>query len=148
MKTKFKGDFALGIIDKDKKILNYLNECQLVTELPTVLQLFKHRQANHYLIIIRPAMERWVMNATTIAGLSLLNFDLPNTLEGLCDITKTSKEDKVDVHASKFYSLFKELNRINPPAVAVLKFWITYLKDNPYQADLAYIIDQTQIYCE
>ena len=145
MKTKFKDDFALGIIDKDKKILSYLNECQIVIELAGVLQLYKHKTANHYLIIIRPAMERWIMNATATAGLSLSDFELPDTLDKLCDITKTSKEDRVDVHASKFYSLFRELNKLNPPSVAVLKFWITYLKDNPYRQDLPHLILQTEI---
>ena len=143
IKVKLKGEFALGIIDKDKKALKYLDKCQLVCEMSGFSQLFKHKVEHHYLIIIRPAMERWIMNTTVISGLSLLDFDLPDTLDKLCDITKTSKDDKDDLHAPKFYRLFREVNRINPPSITVLKFWITYLKNNPYKADLAHIIEQT-----
>ncbi len=58
MQSKLKGDFALGIIDKDKKALKYLDECQLVCEHDGFLQLLKHQTQNHFLIIIRPAMEK------------------------------------------------------------------------------------------
>ena len=143
MKEKFKDDFALGIIDKDKKVLRYLNECQLVCEQVGFLQLHKHSTKNHYLIIIRPAMEKWILNTADVAGLSLQEFGLPDDLDKLCDITKTARSDKGDPNAPKFGQLFSELIERNPTAIAVLSFWINYLKANPYNADLAFLTQET-----
>lgn len=143
MKEKLKGDFALGIIDKDKKTLKYLDECHPVCEQAGFLQLFKHTTEHHYLIVVRPAMERWILNTAGNAGLSLTNFDLPDDLDKLCDLTKTAKNDKDDPNAPKFGQLFREFKRCNPPSVAVLTFWITYLKANPYTADMDWIIQET-----
>ena len=143
MKGKLKGDFALGVIDKDKKALNYLDECQLVCEHDGFLQLLKHTTQNHYLIIIRPAMERWILNTANVAGLLLTDFDLPDNLDKLCDLTKTAKSDKDDLNARKFVRLFKEIRLRNPPSVALLTFWINYLKANPYTADLNWLVEET-----
>ncbi|GAB3642727.1 hypothetical protein [Spirosoma arcticum] len=140
---KLRGDFALGIIDKDKKVLKYLDECQLVCEQAEFLQLYKHGSEHHYLIIIRPAMERWILNTADVAGLSLKDFDLPDDLDKLCDLTKTAKSDKQDPNAQKFGQLFRELRRYNPPSVTVLSFWITYLKANPYTVDTDWLIQET-----
>lgn len=144
MQVKLKDDFALGIIDKDKKALNYLDECQLVCEHDGFLQLLKHETQNHYLMIIRPAMEKWILNTANTAGLSLIDFDLPNDLDKLCDLTKTAKSDREDTNAQKFGALFKALRQSNPPSISILKFWITYLKANPYQADLTHLIQETE----
>ncbi|WP_157579249.1 hypothetical protein [Spirosoma montaniterrae] len=141
---KLRGDFALGIIDKDKKALKYLDECQLVCELDGFLQLLRHQTEHHYLIMIRPAMERWILNTASVASLSLPDFDLPDNLEKLCDLTKTAKSDREDSNAQKFGRLFKELKRSNPPAIAILTFWISYLKANPYTADVDWLVLETE----
>lgn len=143
MQEKLEGDFALGIIDKDKKALKYLDECQLVCEQDGFLQLLKHQTQNHFLIIIRPAMEKWILNTAKSSGLSLPDFGLPADLDKLCDLTKTAKGDKEDPNVQKFGSLFRALRQSNPPSITILKFWITYLKANPYQADLNYLIQET-----
>lgn len=143
MTKKLKGDFALGIIDKGKEVLKYLDECQLVCEQTDFLQLHRHTNEHHYLIVIRPAMERWILSTANVAGLSLRDFDLPDDLDKLCDLTKTAKSDKQDLNAHKFGQLFREFRRCNPPSVAILTFWITYLKDNPYTADTDRLIQET-----
>lgn len=43
---RLKGDFALGIIDKDKKALRYLDECQLICEHAGFSQLLKHNRTS------------------------------------------------------------------------------------------------------
>lgn len=143
MREKLTGDFALGIIDKDKRVLSYLDKCQPVYTLDGCLQLLKHETEKHYLIIIAPAVERWILNTATAAGLSLTDFDLPDDLNKLCDLTKTAKSDKDDPNAQKFGQIFREFRRRNPLPVAVLTFWITYLKSNPYTADLDWLIQET-----
>ncbi len=140
---RLKGDFALGVIDKDKRAIKYLDECKLICEQDGFLQLFKHRTENHYLILIKPAMEKWILNTTASAGLSMSDFDLPDDLDKLCDITKTAKGDSEDANSSKFVKLFKALKQANPPSIAVLKLWVSYLKDNPYTADMDQLSDGT-----
>lgn len=141
---RLKGDFALGIIDKDKKALRYLDECQLICEHAGFSQLLKHTTEHQYLIVVGPAMERWILNTTNFAGLSLADFDLPDGFDELCDLTKTAKGDKEDPNALKFVRLFKELRRSSPPSVAILRFWISYLKANPYTADMNWLIQETE----
>ena len=58
-------------------------------------------------------------------------------------ITKTSKDENDDEFSSNFKELFKELRIKNPSKVAVLRFWIEYLKANTYQADLDFIRSET-----
>ncbi len=137
------GDFALGIVDKDKKALKYLDECQPVCEHIGSLQLLKHKNEHHYLILIKPAMKRWILNTASDANVSITNFGLPSELEKLCYLTKTAKSDRDDPNVQKFGQLFKALRHANPPAVAILTFRISYLKANPYTADLAFLQTET-----
>jgi hypothetical protein len=59
MKEKLCNNFALGIVDKDKIELAYFQEFNIVAEMPNGIQLCKHRsEAHHYLIFIRPTMEK------------------------------------------------------------------------------------------
>jgi hypothetical protein len=62
----------------------------------------------------------------------------------LTKITKTSKSENNDEYSSNFKDLFNALKLENPSNVAVLRFWIEYLKANPYQVDLDYIRSETR----
>jgi hypothetical protein len=144
MQERFSDDFAVGIIDRDKKELGYANEFDLVVEVPSTLQLFKHRNKNHYLIFICPAIEKWIIACATDADLLLQDFGLPPDFAALTKITKTSKSENNDEYSANFKDLFNALRLENPSNVAVLRFWIEYLKANPYQADLDYIRSETR----
>lgn len=139
MQERFNDDFALGIIDHDKRELGYANQFDLVVEVTDTLQLFKHRNKNHYLIFICPAVEKWIIACAVDAELSLPDFGLPSDFQSLTKITKTSKSENNDIFSSNFRDLFESLKLENPSNVAVLRFWIEYLKANPYQADLDFV---------
>ncbi len=143
MQQKFKDDFAVGIIDRDKKELGYVNEFDLVIEAPNILQLLKHQNKNHYLIFICPAVEKWIISCALDAGILPSDYGLPNDFQSLMKITKTSKDENDDEFSSNFKELFKALRIKNPAKVAVLIFWIEYLKANPYQANLDFIRNET-----
>ncbi|MDF7820305.1 hypothetical protein P1X15_21975 [Runella sp. MFBS21] len=143
MKEKLAGDFALGIIDRDKVELGYASEFDLATELTGVLQLCKHRTRNHYLIFIEPAIEKWIIRNADDAGISLINFGLPHDFDSLRKLTKTSKSENNDPFSFHFQKLFKELKRQSPKGISILSFWINYLKANQYNANLQYLIDET-----
>lgn len=57
MQTKFTDKFALGIIDKDKRILKYTQEFDIIHKVEGKLELLKHPQKHHFIIYICPAVE-------------------------------------------------------------------------------------------
>lgn len=133
MQEKFKDKFAVGIVDKDKKELKYSNEFELIIDL-TDLQLYKHKniKIHHYLILIIPAIEIWILNNANEVNLLLSDFELPDDLKELTKITKkiTSRYDK------KFKMLFDELLKRKAKKVLILSEWIKYLKDNNYKINI------------
>ena len=143
MKEYFNDNFAVGIIDRDKKELGYANEFDLVIEVSDSLQLFKHRNKNHYLIFICPAVEKWIIACASDAGIMLSDYGLPNDFRSLMKTTKTSKSENDDEFSSNFKELFKALRTENPSKVAVLRFWVEYLIANPYHTDLEFIRSET-----
>ncbi len=143
MQERFNDNFAVGIIDRDKKELAYVKQFNLVIEIPDTLQLLKHIDENHYLIFICPAVEKWIIASASDANLLLSDYGLPNDFRSLTNITKTSKSENDDEFSSNFKELFKALRVENPSNVAVLRFWIEYLKSHPFQADLDFIMSET-----
>ena len=76
MKEKFADRFALGIIDKDKKQMNYLNEFNVVINSGSLL-LHKHKTKPHYIIQINPAVEAFIIQSAISVGILITDFDLP-----------------------------------------------------------------------
>jgi hypothetical protein len=144
MREKLGNDFALGIVDRDKLELTYFKEFDLITEIPENIQLLKHKsEPHHYLIFIRPTMEKWIIFCAEESGISLGDFGLPDDFRQLLKITKTSKSENEDVYSSNFRDLFKEFGRLKSHSIATLTFWIEYLKGNPSSADLGHIQEKT-----
>ena len=133
MKEKLGNGFALGIIDKDKKEVQYLNEFKEEwVKGPLRLHRHKDPQRHHYIIQISPAIEALIMNAAEAAGLSLSDYDLPSTFEAF---KKQSKQEtsKKDV---RFKRLFRDLHAQNVPEIVLLANWVNYLKQMNYKADI------------
>lgn len=131
MKEKFTDDFALGIIDKDKKDVAYLNEFVVLVDKDTLF-LHKHKHRNHYIIQISPAIEKFILEAAHTANISLLDYGLPTELPALMKVTK-STNSKVD---PRFKKLFRDLKRSEGTHIATLTKWIIYLKENRYNIDI------------
>lgn len=132
MQRFFSDQFALGILDKDKRELFYLREFdRLVAH--HHLELFKHRHRHHYIILIAPAIELFIINNAAEAGISLVSFDLPDTLDELRKVSKSvgSKTDP------RFQKLFNKLVEKKTSEVMLLIAWIRYLKEKNYKANIA-----------
>jgi hypothetical protein len=131
MKNKFANDFCVGIIDEDRKDLDYLNEFDLVSE-TNYLKLRKHKRANHYIIQVRPVIEKWMMSICSEFGIPMNKFDLPDNWIDLVRISKsvTSKHDQ------RFIRLFKKMKSEEVEPVMQLQKWLEYLKANKYNADI------------
>jgi hypothetical protein len=123
MRIDFKDDFALGIIDKDKKSIKYLEEFGLIVSNRNLF-LFKHANKHHFIIQIYPAIEKFLLDSSLEVDLDLSVYGLENELEGLKRITKkqTSKKNP------QLIGLFKELKKRNASQIVTLAKWINYLK--------------------
>lgn len=144
MLGKFNDAFAVGIIDKDKQIQAYVEQFDLVYDVPDVLQLLKHPDRHHYFIFICPAVEKWIILNADEVVLSLTDFNLPHNFNQLKDITKTSKSENDDPYSANLQQLFKEIKRRKSRYWMVLSLWIEYLKTHPYDADMHFLIQETE----
>jgi hypothetical protein len=144
MKGKLNDHFALGIVDKDKRALEYSQEFDIVMNIPSNLELYKHREKPHYLVFICPAVESWILDRAEESGIQLEDFGLPNNLDGLRNITKTSTSEEKDPYSSNLARLFRALYNSQNQIVSVLAFWITYLKQYHYHADMEELIRQAE----
>ena len=143
MKEELADEFALGVVDEDVEDREYAQAFQVVYELPGCLKLLKHSHRHHFLIYLCPAVEKWIIARAEDARLSLETYGLPHDFDKLRKISKTSKSENSDPYSDHFQRLFRAFRQANPPSIAVLTFWITYLKANPYQIDLDYLIRET-----
>jgi hypothetical protein len=131
MKEDFINVFCVGIIDEDRRDLDYLKEFDLKVE-STGLKLWKHKSKHHFIIQLKPVIEEWIIKACNDSEISLTDFNLPGDLKSLKRISK-SKESKKDI---RFINLFKEMLKKNCEEVIRLKNWIEYLKTEKYTADI------------
>jgi hypothetical protein len=95
MQSKLQDKFAIGIIDDDKYKHSYFNEfCQIAVSDDAIL--YKHRERNHYFIVICPAMERFILTAAQQCKVSPATYNLPSALDAFMKITKreASKNNK------------------------------------------------------
>jgi hypothetical protein len=131
MKEKFEDAFCVGIIDEDRKELDYLKEFSLLKETEH-LKLWKHENKHHYIIQLRPVIEEWILTNCSTVEIDIGEFKLPNTVRQLMKISKSvaSKNDE------RFIQLFKKMMQQNVEAVMELKKWLEYLRNNNYQADI------------
>ena len=131
MKERFADRFALGIIDRDKHELDYLNEFNEICRHGSLI-LHKHKTRHHYIIQINPAIERFILKNADAIGVSLRVFDLPTDFDQLKKESKTvnSKKDQ------RFKKLFKTLSNHGAPDILKLESWVRYLKEKNYEADM------------
>lgn len=127
MKEKMQDRFALGIIDKDKRKVSYADEFELLAKNDS-LELLKHPQKPHYIIYIKPAVERFIFKAVEELNLKLSDFKLPDDFEAFKRESK-NQDTKKD---SRFKQLFKALS--NASDMQLLRNLIVYLQANPYSA--------------
>jgi hypothetical protein len=136
--------FALGIVDEDFEDRAYPKQFELIYHLPNQIKLKKHPDKHHYLIMICPVFEKWLLKIVDEMGHTMNDFGLPDDLEKLKNITKTSKSETEDPYSDNFRRLFKALRDTNPQSVILIRHWITYLKQNPFTADLTYLRQTTE----
>lgn len=123
--------FAVGIIDKDKRAIKYLDTFEKITESVNIF-LFKHPDKHHYIVQISPAIEKFILNVAKEVGVKPETFGLPDEFEHLKKITKR----KTSRHDLSLRQLFLELKNNKAQQIVTLAKWISYLKEKNYEANM------------
>lgn len=144
MDEKLGDKFALGIVDEDMLERKYASQFSVQQQnILGKLCLLKHTHRHHYLILLCPAIEKWIITCAEEINLNLEDFGLPHNVDMLRKITKTSKSEHDDPYSENFQRLFKAMKMA--PGMMVLALWIQKLKENPYNIDLNVLAAQTQV---
>lgn len=138
MQTKFKDRFAVGIIDKDKRRIPYLDEFDLIGSRASI-ELHKHKLKSHYIIQISPAVERFILQSAEEIEIKLADYGFPETLNELTLITKqiTSKKDP------KLKKLISDLK--DTTGIKLLTDLLEYLAINRYNSDISILKSMIRI---
>jgi hypothetical protein len=130
IRMRLNDNFAVGIVDKDKRKLEHTDDFNLLVSKQN-LELHVRTHKNHYLIFHRP-IEQWLLDEAALYGISLASHHLPATLKELIKISKreSSKSDQ------RFKDLFRALKAEKTSGISLLAKWIEHLMANPYNADI------------
>lgn len=129
LKGKLRDGFALGVIDNDKEKPGEFHKYKLVGE-SEHFSLKQHEELpNHYIIVIKPAQERFILSCAEAAGIDMKSYHLSSDLDGLKEQTK----DVMSKNNVDFKRLFKRLRREGE--MSLLKSVMDYLCDHPFNVN-------------
>lgn len=129
MKKKFNDKFAIGIIDDDKRKHTYVNEFKEIASSRHIV-LLKHPSKSHYLILIRHAVEDFILSCVEELKIDMSKYGLPSDMEGLKIVTKNEQSS----HDPRFNKLFRDLCKASE--LTALSKVLVYLNDKKYNSDV------------
>lgn len=123
LQTKLKDSIALGIIDEDKNKTSpkYFDEFYTV-ERQNSLLLKKHGKNKHFLIIVCPEIENWLLMEAQSVGIrpESERFGLPSNMQGFIKVSKLS-----DIYKNDGFKVFiRDLLKAEAPGISTMKKWI------------------------
>ena len=124
--------FAVGVVDTDKQQPPYWDEFLPIEE-SHHLSLKKHESRSQYVILINPALERFLLDCVKEAELDLQDYGLPSNFDEFRHLTK----DVDSKRETKFKNLFKALQ--NHKEMQILASVLTYLHCEGYKAETKYL---------
>lgn len=133
LKNRHQNNFALGIVDEDKNKgpqAKYFSEFVIIAEENNLI-LKKHIHNKHYLILICPEIEKWLLADSEKVKINPANknYNLPEELKDFVQKTKIQNIEKNE----GFKRFIKDLVKENAPSITTLKRWIELF--NKHQLD-------------
>lgn len=133
--------FAVGIIDKDKRQIKYLEQFKIIDEVKGngALILWRHKtlEKHHFIVQICPALEQWLKEVCERENIDLSEFG-ENVLEGIKYHTKSTSR----LNDPKLQKLFAEVNKKSDnTSIRKLKNWISLLREKNYKVDINELIN-------
>lgn len=128
LQKRLRNKIALGIIDEDRgkgSVPKYFSEFDIIAQENNLI-LKRHKIRKHYLILICPEIEKWLLTDAENVNInpSDAEYNLPDKLQGLIQISKIRDIDKND----DFKKFIKALVREQAPSITTLKKWIDLFK--------------------
>ena len=133
-KGKYKNEFAVGIIDNDKRKLSYIEDGFVKIGQTENLTFLKHRNKHQYIIKVgkeHKAMETFIKANVDALGMKMEDFGLPSDLAKLIEQTKDSVSTQKDPRILKLCKTMRQ-----SPEVAKLQDILAYLAANKYNVDI------------
>ena len=133
-----KGDlyetFGVGMVDKDKQELDYLKECNAIIELENLV-LWKHKDKEklHFVIQLKPPIEKWVVEILKYDNKTVENFNYPSNFKKLKSALKQDIDNEND---EKLDKLITAVVQSANPTIKKLIAILVYLKEKTYLADI------------
>ena len=124
---KLKDQFAVAIIDKDKRQPMATQKYVEIGHTDSLI-VCKHGDKPHYLILINPAIEGFVLQAVVELGINMSEYQLPDNIEDLKKVTKSQSVKE----SEQLARLFKDLR--NASNVKCLNDVLSYLLAKRYSA--------------
>lgn len=140
MQEKFVDRFAVGIIDADKRRPGYLNEFYEICA-SVHIKLFRHTVRYHYIILVYPASDGFILSCAENAKINLKDYNLSPILKEFTAQTKNVMSNK----DFRFKRLFKAMEDVGE--MKLLQKLISYLVNNKYMTsntDLISIFQSNQ----
>lgn len=101
LNNTFADKFAIGIIDKDKVELGYIQDCDEIAKTEH-LTLLKHKSRHQYLITISPAVDKFVLDSAKEQGVDTENTTFRQLLRSSPNYPSQSRPTRMS--ASRTYS--------------------------------------------
>ncbi len=114
----------VGIVDNDKRKPPYLDDFQEISTTDSV-SLQKKPGAEHYVIMLKPAIEKFLLNEAKSVGISLADFNLPVELKPLL---KKTKKPQIEQNPD-YQDLLSKLKELQAPGIVALEHFLqTFIK--------------------
>ena len=127
MREKFADRFAVGIIDADKRRPGYLSEFQEIAS-SEHMKLFRHSQRSHFIILVHPAADGFILSCAAAAQVDMAEYGLPSSLDEFKEQTKNVMSNKDE----RFKRLFKTLRESGE--MKLMAELLTYLVSTTYKS--------------
>src|SRR5205814_9914938 len=83
-------------------------------------KLLKHPGRNHYVIVVNPAMDKFIFNLCKQMDINIANFNLPREFNAFVKLTK-KESIKND---AQLRNLLNTIQQKNTPEIAKISYWI------------------------
>lgn len=128
MQKRLKEKVALGIIDKDKgkgPSPKYFSEFVTVAQENNLI-LKRHETRKHYLIVVCPEIERWLLIDAEKVNInpSAKEYNLSDEMKNFIQFSKIKDIDRNE----GFKKFIKALIKAQAPSITTLKKWIELFK--------------------
>jgi hypothetical protein len=134
---RLKDRFAVALIDKDKRELDYLKNCRVLYNRDKII-LSKHKDRLQFVIQLNPPLEDWIITILNERGLSIESFGYSS------DFKKLKNQIKYDIDSENDDKLNKLINAVintDCETIRKLKSFLIYLKEKNYQTEINELIN-------